>query len=245
MWLSLYWKLVNLLYNDARSFWLICTHAIKKQRILVLDAHFLTCGAWLIYSCGAAGEASWERTSTCRSSGGRSSRTWWGFCCACGAGSTVSCRPFTGPRDPPDPIKPADWDTRPSRVSDESSICDAKRFRWYSVERRLSVVDVVLRCASYLCAFVRTGYVIYRIRVRRGGRKRPVPKGATYGKPVHHGVNQIKFARSLQSVAEVREQHLRLWADLLLDTLTSRYFVQWKWSLKSTRAQVLYVCGHF
>ena len=26
------------------------------------------------------------------------------------------------------------------------------------------------------------GYVIYRVRVRRGGRKRPVPKGATYGK---------------------------------------------------------------
>uniref|UniRef100_A0A452GJK7 Ribosomal protein L15 n=1 Tax=Gopherus agassizii TaxID=38772 RepID=A0A452GJK7_9SAUR len=47
------------------------------------------------------------------------------------------------------------------------------------------------------------GYVIYRIRVRRGGRKRPVPKGATYGKPVNHGVNQLKFARSLQSVAEV------------------------------------------
>ena len=48
------------------------------------------------------------------------------------------------------------------------------------------------------------GYVIYRIRVRRGGRKRPVPKGATYRKPVHHGVNQLKFARSLQSVAEER-----------------------------------------
>ena len=47
------------------------------------------------------------------------------------------------------------------------------------------------------------GYVIYRVRVRRGGRKRPVSKGATYGKPVHHGVNQLKFARSLQSVAEV------------------------------------------
>ncbi len=59
-------------------------------------------------------------------------------------------------------------------------------------------------CVSKLSAFVQTGYVIYRIRVRRGGRKRPVPKGATYGKPVHHGVNQIKFARSLQSVAEVR-----------------------------------------
>lgn len=27
----------------------------------------------------------------------------------------------------------------------------------------------------------RQGYVIYRVRVRRGGRKRPVPKGATYG----------------------------------------------------------------
>uniref|UniRef100_A0A8C2ULB6 Ribosomal protein L15 n=1 Tax=Chinchilla lanigera TaxID=34839 RepID=A0A8C2ULB6_CHILA len=46
------------------------------------------------------------------------------------------------------------------------------------------------------------GSVIYRIRVRHGGRERPVPKGATYGKPVHHGVNQLKFARSLQSVAE-------------------------------------------
>uniref|UniRef100_H0XNW3 Ribosomal protein L15 n=1 Tax=Otolemur garnettii TaxID=30611 RepID=H0XNW3_OTOGA len=48
------------------------------------------------------------------------------------------------------------------------------------------------------------GYAIYRIRVRRGGRKHPVPKGATYGKPVHHGVNQLKFAQSLQSVAEER-----------------------------------------
>ncbi|XP_043833331.1 60S ribosomal protein L15-like [Dromiciops gliroides] len=48
------------------------------------------------------------------------------------------------------------------------------------------------------------GYVIYRIRIRIrwGGRKHPVPKDATYGKPVHHGVNQLKFARSLQSVAE-------------------------------------------
>lgn len=55
---------------------------------------------------------------------------------------------------------------------------------------------------KHLCC-VLLGYVIYRVRVRRGGRKRPVPKGATYGKPVHHGVNQIKFARSLQSVAEV------------------------------------------
>ncbi|KXJ12328.1 60S ribosomal protein L15 [Exaiptasia diaphana] len=48
------------------------------------------------------------------------------------------------------------------------------------------------------------GYVVYRVRVRRGGRKRPVPKGATYGKPTNMGVNQLKFQRSLRSVAEER-----------------------------------------
>merc|ERR1712170_320603 len=48
------------------------------------------------------------------------------------------------------------------------------------------------------------GYSIYRVRVRRGGRKRPVPKGATYGKPTNQGVNSLKFQRSLQSVAEER-----------------------------------------
>lgn len=39
--------------------------------------------------------------------------------------------------------------------------------------------------------------------MRRGGRKRPVPKGATYGKPKSHGVNQLKPTRNLQSIAEV------------------------------------------
>ncbi|KAL7750067.1 60S ribosomal protein L15 [Sorochytrium milnesiophthora] len=48
------------------------------------------------------------------------------------------------------------------------------------------------------------GYVIYRIRVRRGNRKRPVAKGQTYGKPKTHGVNQLKFQRSSRSVAEER-----------------------------------------
>ncbi|XP_036895431.1 60S ribosomal protein L15-like [Sturnira hondurensis] len=46
------------------------------------------------------------------------------------------------------------------------------------------------------------GYVIYQICVCHGGHKCPVPKGMTYGKPVHHGVDQLKFAQSLQSVAE-------------------------------------------
>ncbi|PWN44842.1 putative RPL15A 60S large subunit ribosomal protein L15.e [Ceraceosorus guamensis] len=48
------------------------------------------------------------------------------------------------------------------------------------------------------------GYVIYRIRVRRGNRKKPAPKGATYGKPVHQGVNHLKYQRSLRSTAEER-----------------------------------------
>ncbi|KAJ5157092.1 uncharacterized protein N7482_008192 [Penicillium canariense] len=48
------------------------------------------------------------------------------------------------------------------------------------------------------------GYVVYRIRVRRGGRKRPAPKGATYGKPTNHGINQLKYQRALRATAEER-----------------------------------------
>merc|ERR1712199_52928 len=48
------------------------------------------------------------------------------------------------------------------------------------------------------------GYSVFRVRVRRGCRKRLAPKGATYGKPVHEGVNQLKFQRRIQSVAEER-----------------------------------------
>ncbi|BAM80245.1 60S ribosomal protein L15 [Cyanidioschyzon merolae strain 10D] len=48
------------------------------------------------------------------------------------------------------------------------------------------------------------GYVIYRVRVRRGGRKRPVPKGIQYGKPKHQGITQLKFQRNKRSVAEER-----------------------------------------
>eukprot|EP00295_Goniomonas_pacifica_P001767 CAMPEP_0175809384 /NCGR_PEP_ID=MMETSP0107_2-20121207/2765_1 /TAXON_ID=195067 ORGANISM="Goniomonas pacifica, Strain CCMP1869" /NCGR_SAMPLE_ID=MMETSP0107_2 /ASSEMBLY_ACC=CAM_ASM_000203 /LENGTH=204 /DNA_ID=CAMNT_0017121077 /DNA_START=45 /DNA_END=659 /DNA_ORIENTATION=+ len=48
------------------------------------------------------------------------------------------------------------------------------------------------------------GFVIYRIRLRRGGRKRPNSKGIVYGKPKHQGINQLKFARSHRAVAEER-----------------------------------------
>ncbi|EUC43851.1 hypothetical protein COCMIDRAFT_99739, partial [Bipolaris oryzae ATCC 44560] len=50
------------------------------------------------------------------------------------------------------------------------------------------------------------GYVIYRIRVRRGGRKRPAPKytNKPTGKPTNQGINQLKYQRSLKSTAEER-----------------------------------------
>lgn len=48
------------------------------------------------------------------------------------------------------------------------------------------------------------GMVIYRIRIRRGGRKRPAPKGIVYGKPASQGINQLKPSRSIQAVAEGR-----------------------------------------
>merc|ERR1719389_239872 len=48
------------------------------------------------------------------------------------------------------------------------------------------------------------GYVVYRIRIRRGGRKRQVAKGCVYGKPVNQGINKLKFERTHKNVAEDR-----------------------------------------
>jgi large subunit ribosomal protein L15e len=48
------------------------------------------------------------------------------------------------------------------------------------------------------------GYVIYRIRIRRGGRKRQVRKGQVMGKPAGQGVNQLKPTRGLRALAEER-----------------------------------------
>jgi len=48
------------------------------------------------------------------------------------------------------------------------------------------------------------GFVIYRVRVKRGGRKRKVSKGICYGKPSTSGVRKQKAARNLQNVAEER-----------------------------------------
>ena len=48
------------------------------------------------------------------------------------------------------------------------------------------------------------GYCIYRVRVRRGGRKRRVAKGISYGKPVVAGINHLKSNVNLRSLAEQR-----------------------------------------
>merc|ERR1719473_1261634 len=48
------------------------------------------------------------------------------------------------------------------------------------------------------------GYVIYRVRVKRGGRKKNVSKGIVYGKPRNCGINKMKATRNYRSVAEER-----------------------------------------
>ena len=48
------------------------------------------------------------------------------------------------------------------------------------------------------------GYVIYRVRIRRGGRKKPVSKGIVYGKPVNQGISHLKPNRSHRAIAEDR-----------------------------------------
>ena len=48
------------------------------------------------------------------------------------------------------------------------------------------------------------GYVVYRVAIRRGGRKRPNPKGIVYGKPKNQGINQLKNRRNLCVIAECR-----------------------------------------
>ena len=48
------------------------------------------------------------------------------------------------------------------------------------------------------------GFVIYRVRVRRGGRKRNIRKGCVFGKPRNQGIRKQKRARSHKSVGEER-----------------------------------------
>merc|ERR1719263_1056106 len=46
--------------------------------------------------------------------------------------------------------------------------------------------------------------MIYRVRIKRGGRKKMCSKGIVYGKPGHCGVKKQKSTRNLKSCAEER-----------------------------------------
>ncbi len=83
--------------------------------------------------------------------------------------------------------------------------------------------DIILRPLNTMLTFYGLlGFVIYRIAMRRGGRKRPVAKGCPYGKPKTSGaVNQMKPVRNLQSIAEVTRP--------ILKSLTNKLSVNWKY----------------
>jgi large subunit ribosomal protein L15e len=46
------------------------------------------------------------------------------------------------------------------------------------------------------------GYAVFRVRIRRGGRKKQVSKGKVNGKPANEGINHLKPNRNLQVIAE-------------------------------------------
>eukprot|EP00964_Phaeocystis_antarctica_P149003 scaffold115991_cov63-Phaeocystis_antarctica.AAC.7 len=48
------------------------------------------------------------------------------------------------------------------------------------------------------------GFCIYRVRVRRGSRKKQLSKGINWGKPRNCGINAHKWRRNLKSKAEER-----------------------------------------
>ncbi|KAG6493430.1 hypothetical protein ZIOFF_048416 [Zingiber officinale] len=80
---------------------------------------------------------------------------------------------------------------------DKAAVCTTSPLLYINLELGFSSPKDI--CASFI-----EGYVIYRVRVRRGGRKRPVPKGIVYGKPKNQGITQLKFQRNKRSVAEER-----------------------------------------
>lgn len=48
------------------------------------------------------------------------------------------------------------------------------------------------------------GYCMFRVAIRRGGRKRPNHKGIVHGKPKHAGINHMTSALSLRRLAEMK-----------------------------------------
>ena len=80
-----------------------------------------------------------------------------------------------------------------------------KKYFLYHVKCKMLPFPIVWTTSGFLLrSLFLQGYVVYRVRVKRGGRKRPVSKGIVYGKPTNQGVTQLKFQRSKRSVAEER-----------------------------------------
>ncbi|KAL0873974.1 hypothetical protein Bca101_023679 [Brassica carinata] len=94
------------------------------------------------------------------------------------------------------------------RLSNALSVRNAHALRCWEYRQQPSIVRLVRPTrpdkAGRLGYKAKQGFAVYRVRVRRGGRKRPVPKGIVYGKPTNQGVTQLKFQRSKRSVAEER-----------------------------------------
>lgn len=156
------------------------------------------CDFWSIYvdfvTRSATGFPRWERTDTFKSC---TAKNWVMLCvffCVWGYGSTASWPACTAPPGPLGQTRLGGSDSAQSKVNNLFIHCVALTYK----------IDIP-RCTifTFSNSWYFAGYVVFRIRVRRGGRKRPVAKGATYGKPKSHGVNQLKPTRNLQSIAEV------------------------------------------
>ena len=127
----------------------------------------------------------WVPTSTFRRSIAGNSRRWCVFWSVSAPGSTVSSTPSTECPDPLARRRLAVWATRQSKV-------------------RFSMLFQSFLRSFFLKWEIRyAGFVVYRVRVRRGTRKRQAHKGQVYGKPSNQGINQLKWQRNLQSKAEV------------------------------------------
>ena len=90
--------------------------------------------------------------------------------------------------------------------------------------------------------------IVARLRGGGGGRKRPVSKGIVYGKPKNQGVTQLKFQRSLRSVAEERAAGQKLGGKYLrvLNSFTGLIRIQHTSVLRlSLWIRLIHTYGHY
>ena len=94
------------------------------------------------------------------------------------------------------------------RKKQSDTLCFLMRVRCWEY-RQLPVIHRATRPsrpdkAHNLGYKAKQGYVIYRVRVKRGSRKKPYSKGINYGKPRNAGINKQKWRRNHRSKAEER-----------------------------------------